>query len=79
MSAKNDKWLENYASKNNYEIDYELTNELKEALSDTHINIRVPTQLKNELIAMAKKKNIPYQRLIKSVLIEAIGRNKAES
>jgi predicted DNA binding CopG/RHH family protein len=79
MSTKKTKWLENYASESNYEIDYELTNELKDALSDTHINIRVPTQLKNELVAMAKKKNIPYQRLIKSVLIEAIGRNKPES
>lgn len=73
MSNKKElKWLEQYAKDKGYEIDYEATEQMRNALSDSKINLRIPTSLKNEIIKIAKKKNIPYQRYIKSVLIDAV-------
>ena len=69
--------LEKYAKSKGYNIDYETTQRLRDALSDSHINVRVPAELKNELKSIAKEKNIPYQRYIKSILIEAVSKEKA--
>lgn len=78
MSDSNEvKWLREYAKKAGYTIDEEMTAKMKDALSDTKINLRVPTSLKDEIIKIAKKKNIPYQRYIKSILIDAVSRDKA--
>lgn len=71
------KWLREYAKKAGYTIDEEMTAQFKDALSDTKINLRVPTALKEEIVKIANKKNIPYQRYIKSILIDAVTRDKA--
>ncbi len=71
------KRLREHAKERGYKIDEELTERIRSAYSDAKINIRVPVELKNELVAAANKRNIPYQRYIKSILIEAVTKDKA--
>ena len=70
------KRLKKHAEEMQYSIDIELTERLRNSLSDAKINLRIPSELKNELIAAAKKRNIPYQRYIKSILLDAVLRDK---
>lgn len=76
MDDKKVKRIEEYAKKMGHEIDYEETARMKAAiastLSDTTITIRIPEELKNRLKEKAEKLNIPYQRYIKSVLIDSL-------
>jgi len=50
---------------------------LSPSLSDAKVNLRIPSELKEELIAAAQKRNIPYQRYIKSILVDAIVKDRA--
>jgi len=80
--TKEQKWLREYAEKMGYEIDEGETLKFREGikqaqeLSEERINFRIPSSLKSEIKAIAKKKNIPYQRYIKSVLIDAVSKEK---
>jgi predicted DNA binding CopG/RHH family protein len=77
MSDSKLQRLKKHAKNEGHHIDMEMTQRLRDALSDANINIRVPSELKEELMSVAKKKNIPYQRYIKSILLEAIAKDKA--
>ena len=77
MSDSKMKRLKKYAENEGHHVDIEMTLRLRDALSDANINIRVPAELKEELMSAAKKKNIPYQRYIKSILLDAIAKDKA--
>lgn len=70
------KGIRKFIDEMGYEIDHEMTKKFKDAMSEERINIRIPGSLKNEIKAIAKKKNIPYQRYIKSVLIDAVTKEK---
>lgn len=72
------KKLEKYTKDKNYTIDMQLTEQLRNALSDDKINLRIPSNLKQEIIEIAKSKNIPYQRFVKSILIEAVVKHKLD-
>lgn len=76
MPSSKLKRLHEHALEQGYSVDLELTQRLRNSLSDSKINLRIPTELKEELMAVAKKKNIPYQRYIKSILIDAVLRDK---
>ncbi len=69
--------LQSHAKTHQHKIDEQLTEQLRHSLSDAKINLRIPAQLKEELIAAAKKRNIPYQRYIKSILLDAVIKDKA--
>lgn len=77
MPSSKLKRLQKHALEQGYSIDVELTQRLRSSLSDAKINLRIPTELKEELMALAKKRNIPYQRYIKSILLDAVLRDKA--
>ena len=77
MPSSKLKRLRKHASEQEYLIDVELTERLRNSLSDTKINLRIPAELKEELMTAAKKRNIPYQRYIKSILLDAVLRDKA--
>jgi predicted DNA binding CopG/RHH family protein len=77
MSDSKLQRLKRHAEAVGHHVDLEVTQRLRDALSDANINIRVPAELKEELMTAAKKKNIPYQRYIKSILVEAIAKDKA--
>ncbi len=77
MSDSKIQRLKKHAKNEGHHIDVEMTQRLRDALSDANINIRVPRELKEEVMTPAKKKNIPYQRYIKSLLLEAIAKDKA--
>lgn len=76
VDKKRIQQLEKYAKEKGYKINNEATERMRNALSDQNINIRVPSELKKELVTIAKKKKIPYQRYIKSILIEAISKER---
>lgn len=69
-------FLKSYAENEGYEIDYELTEKLRNSLSDDKMNIRVPSLLKELISELAEKEEIPYQRYVKKLLIEAVSRKK---
>ncbi len=77
MSDSKIQRLKKHAKNEGHHIDVEMTQRLRDALSDANINIRVPRELKEEVMTLAKKKNIPYQRYIKSILLDAIAKDKA--
>ena len=77
MSDSKIQRLKRHAKNEGHHIDVEMTQRLRDALSDANINIRVPRELKEEVMTLAKKKNIPYQRYIKSILLDAIAKDKA--
>lgn len=77
MSDSKIQRLQKHAKEQGHKVDLELTQRLRNSLSDANINIRVPAELKEELMNAAKKKNIPYQRYIKSILVDAIAKDKA--
>jgi predicted DNA binding CopG/RHH family protein len=77
MSDSKIQRLKKHAEIQGHHVDLEMTQRLRDALSDANINIRVPAELKEELMTVAKKKNIPYQRYIKSILLDAIAKDKA--
>lgn len=54
--------IQKHAKEKGHQIDLELTHRLRDSLSDVNINIRVPTELKEELINTAIKKNIPKSK-----------------
>jgi predicted DNA binding CopG/RHH family protein len=79
MNKKDEiKWLEAYAKKMGYKINYAETEKMKSLRSDDKINLRLPKQLKSSIQEIAKEKNIPYQRYIKEILIDAIAKEKAK-
>lgn len=63
--SKEVKWLREYAKKAGYTIDEEMTAQFKEALSDTKINLRVPTALKEEIVKIANKKIFRIKDILK--------------
>lgn len=73
MSSKLER-LSEHAKEMNYTIDHELIREFQNGLADANINIRVPSSLKDSLKAEALKCNIPYQRFVKSILIESLSK-----
>jgi predicted DNA binding CopG/RHH family protein len=77
MSDSKIQRLKKHAKNEGHHVDMEMTQRLRDALSDANIDIRVPAELKEELMTVAKKKNIPYQRYIKSILLDAIAKDKA--
>ena len=77
MSDSKIQRLKKHAKNEGHHIDVEMTQRLRDALSDANINIRVSRELKEEVMTLAKKKNIPYQRYIKSILLDAIAKDKA--
>lgn len=74
MDKKKIEKLRGYALDKGYIIDELETQRMRDALCDERINIRLPKDLKDKLIEVAQKKRIPYQRYIKSILIEALSR-----
>lgn len=72
MDKKKIERLRNHASEMNYTILEDETIRLREALADDTITIRVPRELKILLKEKASQAHIPYQRFIKSVLIDAL-------
>jgi len=77
MKKENDQFfLERYAKEMGYQVNHDETYRLQHLLSDDSINLRLPSELKEEIKKIAKKKNIPYQRLVKSFLIEGVQKNK---
>jgi predicted DNA binding CopG/RHH family protein len=73
------KRLKKHAKDQGYVVDKDFTDRIRNSLSDAKINLRVSTELKEQLIAAAKKRNIPYQRYIKILLVDAILREKVNS
>ena len=71
------KRLQKHAADQGYTVDVELTERLRNSLSDAKINLRIPSELKEKLMAAAKKRNIPYQRYIKSILLDAVIKDMA--
>ncbi len=71
------KRLQKHVAEQDYTVDIELTERLRNSLSDTKINLRVPSELKEKLMAAAKKRNMPYQRYIKSILLDAVVKDMA--
>ena len=71
MRSKKD-FLKEYAQKEGLEIDIEETERLRNSLADTTITIRVPMALKEMIQDKAQAMNMPYQRLLKSILIDGL-------
>lgn len=74
-NSKRDKFKE-YVDFAGYIIDEVETQRMRDALCDERINIRIPKDLKDKLVEIAKSKRIPYQRYIKSILIDALSKEK---
>ena len=64
--------LKRYASAQGYNILEEETDYLRNAISDSTITIRLPNELKQLLKQQAAEKHIPYQRYVKTILINAV-------
>lgn len=79
MDKKKIEKLRSYANEQGYIVDELETQRMRDALCDERINIRIPKDLKEKLIEVAQKKRIPYQRYIKSILIEALTKEKIVS
>lgn len=76
MDKKKIEKIKAYAIEKGYIIDEVETQRMRDALCDERINIRIPKDLKDKLVEIAKSKRIPYQRYIKSVLIDALSKEK---
>lgn len=72
MSKSKLSRLRSYAKAKSLSIDEQATKEMRQALSDTTITLRLPQALKEALKKQAEHKKIPYQRYIKNLLIEAL-------
>lgn len=72
MDSEKIKRLKKHASSKGYNTLEDETVTLRNAISDSTITIRLPTELKNILKQQAAEKHIPYQRYVKSILIDAI-------
>lgn len=72
MDKKKIKRLREHAKTEGYNILEDRTARLQNAFSDDTITIRIPKELKELLKDKASSLHIPYQRFVKSVLIEAV-------
>ena len=70
------KKLNKYAKDKGYQIDEAETKHLREALSDTTITLKIPSRLKEILKTKAAEKDLPYQRYLKSLLIDKLEEDK---
>lgn len=68
--------LRKYAKTKGYTVNEEETKHLREALSDTTITLKIPSRLKEILKIKAKERNLPYQRYLKSLLIDKLEEDK---
>ena len=64
--------LKKYAKTEGYNVLENETERLRSAMSDSTITIRLPNELKQLLKTRAAEMHIPYQRYVKSILIDAI-------
>ena len=59
MSKQKMNRLRDYAKKENLDIDEEMTERLRNSLSDAKINIRVPPEHKEKIMEISERKKFP--------------------
>lgn len=69
--------LRKHASDMGYTILEEDTARLRDALADDTITIRIPRELKNLIKEKAAQTSVPYQRFIKTALIDALKKSSS--
>ncbi|PIK14723.1 hypothetical protein [Halobacteriovorax sp. JY17] len=72
MNKKKINSLREHAEGNSYKVLEDRTIDLRDALADDTVTIRLPRELKQLLKDRAANLRMPYQRYIKSVLIDAL-------
>ena len=75
--SKKEKLLQ-FAKESSLVIDHEETLRISNLISDVSVTFRVPKELKEKIQAIAKEKRIPYQRLIKSYILQGLGSEKKD-
>jgi predicted DNA binding CopG/RHH family protein len=64
--------LKKHANDQGYTILDDETERVRNMMSDSTVTIRMPNDLKNMLKQKAAELHVPYQRYIKSILIDAL-------